>query len=270
MPTRSKTASRAEAGETAAGCRPGGSSFSMPPKLPACIALKGTQADMRVEEAGRRGRGLPAPAQLSLSLSPLARLAPSPGSQVQQSCEAAQMRSPAGIKSPPTRLAPSPGSQVSRSSLTGLMMPIHGANSYAYSALVAQTSSGCSDAEDARVRGNKRKLEVVIAAIPIRSRAVQGLVHTVRDHKHRTNCRDQRRWIWGRLPQKTADQEHFKSVKRASSAWIVSMRVGAVCFPRLLFTRPLPPPDRERGLCKYACPADSIPSRCMPVWTYLC
>jgi hypothetical protein len=86
----------------------------MPPRLPACIALKGTQADLRVEEAGRRGRGfLPARAQLSLSLSPLARLAPSPGSQVQQSCEAAQMPSPAGIKSPPTRLALSPGSQVS-------------------------------------------------------------------------------------------------------------------------------------------------------------
>jgi hypothetical protein len=158
----------------------------MPPRLPACIALKGTQAGLLVEEAGRRGRGLPARAQLSLSLSPLARLAPPPGSQVQQSCEAAQMPSPTGIKSPPTRLALSPGSQVR----LGLMMPIHGANSYSHSALVAQTSSGCSDAEDARVHGNKRELEVVMPTIPIRSRAVQGLVHIVRDPKHRTNCRD--------------------------------------------------------------------------------
>jgi hypothetical protein len=54
-----------------------------------------------------------------------------------------------------------------------------------------------------------------------------------------TNCRDQRRWIWGRL-QKTADQEHIKSVKRASSALIALMRVGTVCSPRLFFTRPLP------------------------------
>jgi hypothetical protein len=117
MPTRSKTASRSQAGEAAAVYRPDGQSFSMPPRLPACIALKGTQAGLRMEEVGRRGRGLPAPAQLSLSLSPLARLAPSPGSQVQQSCAAAQIPSPAGIKSPPTRLALSPGSQVSWSSL---------------------------------------------------------------------------------------------------------------------------------------------------------
>ena len=127
------------------------------------------------------------------------------------------------------------------------MMLIHGANSYSHSALVAQTSSGCSDAEDARVHCNKRELEVVMPAIPIRSHAVQGLVHIVRDPKQRTNCRDQRRWIWGRLQQKTADQEHIKSVKRASSAWIVLLRVGTVCFPRLLFTRPLPPPCREWG-----------------------
>jgi hypothetical protein len=49
---------------------------------------------------------------------------------------------------------------------------------------MTQTSSGCSDAEDARVHGNKRGLEVVMPTIPIRSQAVQGLVHTVRDPKH--------------------------------------------------------------------------------------
>jgi hypothetical protein len=62
-------------------------------------------------------------------------------------------------------------------------MPIHGANSYlmmSHSALVAQTSSGCSSAEDARVHGNKGELEVVMPTIPIRSHAVQEIVHIVR------------------------------------------------------------------------------------------